>query len=112
MHRPSDEIFVLWLWSAGSPSKNQSTRTGVVHYNTDTGAIVFFNIKSTMGFFNKLKEQALEKAKEEMMAQLGLGGGGGGEDDKPKQMTKEEFEETKPDELRKDIRMISGCQDT
>ena len=65
-----------------------------------------------MGFFNKLKEQALEKAKEEMMAQLGLGGGGGGEDDKPKQMTKEEFEETKPDELRKDIRMISGCQDT
>ena len=65
-----------------------------------------------MGFFNKLKEQALEKAKEEMMAQLGLGGGGGGEDDKPKQMTKDEFEETKPDELRKDIRMISGCQDT
>ena len=72
-----------------------------------------------MGFFNKLKEQAFERAKEEMLNSLGAslgdlvggggdGGGGGGGDG---HMTKDEYEATKPDELRKDIRMISGCQD-
>ncbi|EED88098.1 predicted protein [Thalassiosira pseudonana CCMP1335] len=38
----------------------------------------------------------------------------GGDDDNNNEghtMTKEEFEATKPDELRKDIRMISGCAD-
>jgi len=34
------------------------------------------------------------------------GGSGGGQ-----QMTTEEYENTKPDELKKDIRMISGCHD-
>lgn len=53
-----------------------------------------------MGFFNKLKEKAIEKAKEEMLKSLGVGGGGGGGG----QMTKDEYEATKPDELRKDIR--------
>ena len=33
------------------------------------------------------------------------GGGGGG------QMSTEQYEATKPDELKKDIRMISGCHD-
>lgn len=42
------------------------------------------------------------------MGALGLEGGG---DDDGGQMTKDQYEETKPDELRKDIRMISGCQD-
>ena len=71
-----------------------------------------------MGFFNKLKAQALEKAKEEIAKSLGddaatmlnsmtgSGGGGGGQ-----QMSTEEYENTKPDELKKDIRMISGCRD-
>lgn len=61
-----------------------------------------------MGFFNKLKEAALKEAKKKIMEELGLGG----DDDETKPtMTTEEFERTKPDELRKDIRMISGCQD-
>lgn len=58
-----------------------------------------------MGFFNKLKNAVVEKAKEEMLEQLGMGGGDDG------QMTTEQYERSKPDELRKDIRMISGCQD-
>jgi len=37
--------------------------------------------------------------------------GGGGDDGGDGQMTKDEFEASKPDELRKDVRMISGCQD-
>lgn len=72
-----------------------------------------------MGFFNKLKEQAFEKAKEEMMQQMGLdldaiagiAGGVGGNGSKNGKMTQEEYEATKPDEMRKDIRMISGCDD-
>lgn len=60
-----------------------------------------------MGFFNSLKNKVVEKAKEEMMSQMGMGGGG---DDGGK-MTAEEYERSKPDELRKDIRMISGCED-
>ncbi|KAL7433666.1 hypothetical protein ACHAXH_005447 [Discostella pseudostelligera] len=69
-----------------------------------------------MGFFNQIKERAFEKAKEEMMQQMGLDldaiagmtGGGGAKKGK---MTQEEYEATKPDEMRKDIRMISGCED-
>jgi len=64
-----------------------------------------------MGFFNKLKEKAFERAKEEMLDALGVDSGGGSGGDK-QQMTREEFEASKPDELRKDIRMISGCQDS
>ncbi len=61
-----------------------------------------------MGFFNKLKEAALKEAKKKIMEELGVGGG---EEEEEAPMTTEEFEKTKPDELRKDIRMISGCQD-
>ena len=73
-----------------------------------------------MGFFNKLKAQAFEKAKEQMLESLGedaaamlgsLTGGGGGGGSGGHQMSKEEYENTKPDELKKDIRMISGCHD-
>lgn len=65
-----------------------------------------------MGFFNKLKEAALEEAKAQMMEALGLGVGGDEDEGEAKgQMTQEEFEQNKPDELRKDIRMISGCAD-
>lgn len=64
-----------------------------------------------MGFFNKIKEKAIEKAKKEMMEKLGMGGGDKPQDSGGGQMTKEEFERSKPDELRKDIRMISGCTD-
>lgn len=60
-----------------------------------------------MGFFNKLKEAAFERAKEEMMGVLGMDDDG----DDGHVTTKDEFEASKPDELRKDIRMISGCQD-
>lgn len=42
------------------------------------------------------------------MSQLGASGSG---DDEGGQMTAEEYERSKPDELRKDIRMISGCED-
>jgi hypothetical protein len=67
-----------------------------------------------MGFFNQLKAKAIEAAKEKILEELGIdagaGGGGGGDDAKPT-MTTEEFEKVKPEELRKDIRMISGCQD-
>lgn len=62
-----------------------------------------------MGFFNSIKAKALETAKAELMKQLGAGDGDDG--DGKRQMTTEEFEASKPDELRKDIRMISGCQD-
>lgn len=62
-----------------------------------------------MGFFNKIKEATLEKAKAEIMAKLGLDGGD--DDGDGGQMTTEQFEKSKPDELRKDIRMISGCED-
>mmetsp|Transcript_38031 Transcript_38031/g.80112 ORF Transcript_38031/g.80112 Transcript_38031/m.80112 type:complete len:347 (-) Transcript_38031:287-1327(-) len=61
-----------------------------------------------MGFFNKIKEAAIEKAKQEMLAQLGMSGD---DEEGGQQMTTEEFERSKPDELRKDIRMISGCED-
>lgn len=73
-----------------------------------------------MGFFNKLKAQAFEKAKEQMLESLGedaaamlgsMTGGGGGGGSGGHQMSKEEYENTKPDELKKDIRMISGCHD-
>ena len=67
-----------------------------------------------MGFFNKLKAKAIEAAKDKILEELGVdagaGGGGGGDDTNPT-MTTEEFEKVKPEELRKDIRMISGCQD-
>jgi len=59
-----------------------------------------------MGFFNRLKEAAVKEAKKKIMEELGLNGG-----DEEGTMTTEEFEKTKPKELRKDIRMISGCQD-
>lgn len=62
-----------------------------------------------MGFFNNIKAAAIEKVKEEIFASLGLDGGD--DDGDGGQMTTEEFEKSKPDELRKDIRMISGCQD-
>lgn len=45
-----------------------------------------------------------------MMKSLGMGGDDGGER-AGGQMSQEEYEASKPDELRKDIRMISGCQD-
>ena len=86
-----------------------------------------FFFLSIQGFFNKLKAQALEKAREQIAESLGdeaaammssmtqsMGGGGdssGGRGGGGQQMTTEEFENTKPDELKKDIRMISGCHD-
>lgn len=60
-----------------------------------------------MGFFNNLKNQAVEMAKKEFMDAMD----GGDDDNGGGQMTREEYEANKPDELRKDIRMISGCQD-
>ena len=57
-----------------------------------------------MGFFNNLKNKVIEKAKKELMKAIGGGGKG-------TMLTKDEFEESKPDELRKDIRMTSGCMD-
>ena len=63
-----------------------------------------------MGLFNKLKQAAVAKARDEIMGSLGMSGsGGGGGSGEP--MTAEKYEATKPDELKKDIRMISGCQD-
>ncbi len=38
----------------------------------------------------------------------GMAGGGGAKKGK---MTQDEYEATKPDEMRKDVRMISGCED-
>ena len=66
-----------------------------------------------MGLFSKLKEKAFEEAKSQMMEALGgcCGVDAEGDDNRTGQMSQEEFEATKPDELRKDIRMISGCQD-
>lgn len=63
-----------------------------------------------MGFFNKLKEAAVKEAKKKIMEELGLNGGEE-EEEEEAPMTTEEFEKSKPNELRKDIRMISGCQD-
>jgi len=63
-----------------------------------------------MGFFNSIKAAALEKAKAEMMKQMGMTGDDGATAEKG-QMSTEQFERSKPEELRKDIRMISGCQD-
>ena len=60
--------------------------------------------KSTMGFFNNLKNKVADEIKDSILKELGLGGSS-------EPLTKEKFEETKPDELRKDIRMISGCAD-
>ena len=41
-----------------------------------------------------------------------VGGGGGGANKKSGRMSQEEYEATKPAEMRKDIRMISGCEDS
>jgi len=60
-----------------------------------------------MGFFNNLKTMAIEKAKEELMEAMGGDSGMAS----ASTMTKDEFEASKPDELCKDIRMISGCMD-
>lgn len=57
-----------------------------------------------MGFFNNLKNKVADEIKGSVLKELGLGGD-------PEPLTQEKFEETKPDELRKDIRMISGCAD-
>lgn len=54
-----------------------------------------------MGFFNKLKNQVAAELKKSVL----------GDDRDSEPLTKEAFEESKPDELRKDIRMISGCAD-
>jgi hypothetical protein len=94
-HRPLSLLFTLPTHST----------LGLPHHN-----------HPTMGFFNKIKEQAFERAKEEMMQQMGLdldaiagmAGGGGAKKGK---MTQDEYEATKPDEMRKDVRMISGCED-
>ncbi len=78
-----------------------------------------------MGLFNNLKQKAFEMAKEQAMKQLeekfgssaagkilgGLGEGGGGGAGGGHKVTQDEYEANKPQELRKDIRMISGCQD-
>ena len=48
-----------------------------------------------------------EKAKEEMLKQMGAAQDAGD----GSQMSTEQFERSKPAELKKDIRMISGCQD-
>jgi hypothetical protein len=53
-----------------------------------------------MGFFNQLKNQVAAELKKSVLG-----------DKDPEPLTKEAFEESKPDELRKDIRMISGCAD-
>ena len=80
-----------------------------------------------MGLFNNLKQKAFEMAKEQAMKQieekfgsaaagmipggLGGGGGGGGGGGTGHKVTQDEYETNKPQELRKDIRMISGCKD-
>ena len=46
-----------------------------------------------------------------MTASMGGGGSSEGSSGGGQQMTTEEYENTKPDELKKDIRMISGCHD-
>jgi hypothetical protein len=74
-----------------------------------------------MGFFNGLKQQALEMAQEEARKQIekqfgaqaaamlpGKGSGGAGKTNK---VTAAQYEAHKPADLRKDVRMISGCQD-
>lgn len=53
-----------------------------------------------MGFFNQLKNQVARELKKSVL---------GDKDSEP--LTKDAFEANKPDELRKDIRMISGCAD-
>jgi hypothetical protein len=50
-----------------------------------------------MGFFNAIKNKVASEIKES----LGI----------HEPMTRDQFEASKPDELRKDIRMISGCAD-
>ncbi len=64
-----------------------------------------------MGLFSNLQKKAFEMAKEQAMQQLGMGGGGGGGGGTSHKVTQDEYENNKPQELRKDIRMISGCQD-
>lgn len=90
--------------------------SGLVDTKANHFCSLYFSLitNGTMGFFNQLKAKAIEAAKEKILEELGVdagaGGGGGGDDAKPT-MTTEEFEKVKPEELRKDIRMISGCQD-
>jgi hypothetical protein len=74
-----------------------------------------------MGFFNGLKQQALEMAQEEARKQIekqfgaqaaamlpGKSSSGGGKTNK---VTAAQYEAHKPADLRKDVRMISGCMD-
>jgi hypothetical protein len=58
-----------------------------------------------MGFFNGLKQQALEMAQEAAAMLPGKSSGG------TNKVTAAQYEAHKPADLRKDVRMISGCQD-
>ena len=53
-----------------------------------------------MGFFNQLKNKVAAELKASVLG-----------DSEREPLTRETYEESKPDELRKDIRMISGCAD-
>lgn len=67
-----------------------------------------------MGFFNQLKQQAtaqLQKEFEKQVSQLSGSSSSSPPPTSTNQMTSEQFEKSKPSELRKDIRMISGCAD-
>jgi len=64
-----------------------------------------------MGFFNKLKQQATAQLQAEFEKQVASLTGSSSPPTSTNQMTSEQFEKSKPDELRKDIRMISGCAD-
>ena len=65
-----------------------------------------------MGFFNKLKQQATAQLQAEFEKQVAsLTGSSSAPPTSTNKMTPEQFEKSKPDELRKDIRMISGCAD-
>ena len=99
--------------------RSNTTCTNLMH-----NILIFLILyRLSQGFFNKLKAQALEMAKEQIAESLGdeaaavmssmtaSMGGSGGSSGGGQQMTTEEYENTKPDELKKDIRMISGCHD-
>mmetsp|Transcript_32246 Transcript_32246/g.73133 ORF Transcript_32246/g.73133 Transcript_32246/m.73133 type:complete len:346 (+) Transcript_32246:129-1166(+) len=62
-----------------------------------------------MGFFSSLKKAACDAAKQKIYEELGISQS----DAQPQsgQMSREDYEANKPDELRKDVRMLSGCAD-
>jgi hypothetical protein len=63
--------------------------------------------------FRKKIEERIENAVNEATGGMCCGGGGGGGGGKMNQVEAQRaFENDKPDSMRKDVRMISGCDDT